>query len=341
MEYKIILKTPLLQDAIKKLERIKKDDPSHQVRNRAHAIILLFDSNRPIDDVASIFKVHSNTVRNWAERWFEEGFDGLYDLPGRGAKPIYNDDEEKIVIDILNQEPRSLRRVAGMIEEKTGKSAGVATIVRIIKKHGKSWKRNRKILKNKPFEEEYENAKAEIEEQKNLAQDGEFDLVYADASGFSLQPCIPYAWQDIGRNGTNGILSLHSARINIFGFLNPAKRELSAYEHAGSLTSAAIISILDDYCESIVRPTVAIIDNASIHTSKATSEHFRKWEKMGLTLYFLPPYSPQLNLIEILWRKIKYEWIPSIAYSSMNSLRAELNKILDSYGSKYVIEFTS
>lgn len=339
MEYKIILKTPLSQDAIKKLEGIKKDDPSHQVRNRAHAIILLFDSHRSIDDVANIFSVHGNTVRNWAERWFEEGFDGLYDLPGRGLKPIFTDDEEKIIIDILDQEPRSLRRVIGMIEEKTGKSACVATITRIIKKNGKSWKRKRKFLKSKPYAEEYEHGKAEIEELKNLAQDGEFDLVYADASGFSLQPYVPYAWQDIGRQGTMGILSAHSARINIFGFLNPKKRELSAYEHAGSLTSEAIVSIIDEHCESITCPTVVIIDNASIHTSKTVSENFRKWEKKGLTLYFLPPYSPQLNLIEILWRKIKYEWIPSFAYKNMNSLKTELNKIFDSYGSEYVIEF--
>jgi transposase len=40
----------------------------------------------------------------------------------------------------------------------------------------------------------------------------------------------------------------------------------------------------------------------------------------GLYLLFLPPYCPELNLIEILWRKIKYEWLPVSAYESFKDL---------------------
>ncbi|WP_295622928.1 transposase, partial [uncultured Lamprocystis sp.] len=61
----------------------------------------------------------------------------------------------------------------------------------------------------------------------------------------------------------------------------------------------------------------------------------------GLTLYLIPPYSPELNLIEILWRKIKYEWITSYAYTSMTALTTELSRILNGYGSEYRIEFSN
>ncbi|MOA33016.1 hypothetical protein D3C78_1542740 [compost metagenome] len=50
-----------------------------------------------------------------------------------------------------------------------------------------------------------------------------------------------------------------------------------------------------------------VVGNASIHTAKAVSALFRLPEFKRLTLYFLPPYSPKLNRIEILWHKIKYE----------------------------------
>jgi len=54
----------------------------------------------------------------------------------------------------------------------------------------------------------------------------------------------------------------------------------------------------------------------------------------------LPVYSPELNLIEILWRKIKYEWLPFSAYKGMSWLRNSLNKILKDFGSeKYHIKF--
>ena len=155
-----------------------------------------------------------------------------------------------------------------------------------------------------------------------------------------MQPYVPYAWQDIGREGTVGIPSSNSTRINVLGFMNPITQEFTDFEYDGSVTSTVIINIMDDYSNRIVNPTVVILDNASVHTSKAVCENFRKWEKRGLTLYFLPPYSPELNLIEILWRKIKYEWIPSSAYISMDALRAALYDIIDSFGSEYTINFS-
>jgi transposase len=56
-------------------------------------------------------------------------------------------------------------------------------------------------------------------------------------------------------------------------------------------------------------------------------------------LHWLPPYSPELNLIEILWRKIKYQWLSPKAYLGFDHLKAELQTILDQFGSKYLITF--
>jgi transposase len=56
-------------------------------------------------------------------------------------------------------------------------------------------------------------------------------------------------------------------------------------------------------------------------------------------VYPLAAYSPELNLIEILWRKIKYEWLPLTAYDSFKTLLRELQKVLAGVGSKYQINF--
>jgi transposase len=201
MEYKNIVNYPLSQDDIEQLNRIRNGYDPHYVRNRAHSILLLFKDRRTFEDVADVFKTHVNTIRNWAERWIDGGIDGLYDLEGRGAKPIFSEAEERIILECLEKEPRSLRQLAATVAQRTGKTAGLETYRRILKKHGKSWKRMRKIVKNKPTEEEYEQGEKDIEELEQLAQDGEFDLVYFDASGFTLQPYVPYAWQDPDEKG--------------------------------------------------------------------------------------------------------------------------------------------
>ena len=63
------------------------------------------------------------------------------------------------------------------------------------------------------------------------------------------------------------------------------------------------------------------------------------WKKKGLDLYFLPGYAPELNLIEILWRFIKYYWLPFSAYLNFCALVEAVEDILVNVGSKYKIAF--
>jgi transposase len=313
--------TDLSYEEVDQLEAIWKGYDSYSVRNRAHATLLIYKDKRDLDDVASIFNVHHNTIYNWMERWETGGIDGMYDMEGRGCKPKFSEQEEQIILDCLKEEPHSMRKVVDMVEDRLGKRASPETLRRIAKKHGKSWKRERKITKGKPDDLEYEQGKQDLEELKSLEQQDEFNLVYFDASGFCLQPYVPYAWQDIGQKGTIDIPSSRSIRINVLGFLSPVRNELSAFEIEGSVDSQTIIAVMDHYCSEIDEPTIAVIDNAPIHTSKAVQAKIMEWEKLGLTLYFLPRYSPQLNLIEILWRKMKYTWIPAWAYKGIDKLR--------------------
>jgi transposase len=333
--------TDLSSKEVDRLEAIWKGYDPYSVRNRAHAILLLYKNKRALDDVASIFNVHHNTIYNWMERWETEGIDGVYDMEGRGCKPKFSKQEERIILDCLKEEPHSMRKVVDMVEDRLGKKTSIETLRNIAKKHGKSWKRERKITKGKPGDLEYEQGKKDLEELKSLEQQDEFNLVYFDASGFCLQPYVPYAWQDIGQKGTIGIPSSHSMRINVLGFLNPVKSELSAYEIEGSVDSQAIIAAMDAYCNEIDESTIAVIDNAPIHKSKAVQAKIMEWEKLGLTLYFLPRYSPQLNLIEILWRKMKYDWIPAWAYKGIENLRVSLDDIICNFGSTYKMAFSS
>jgi transposase len=84
---------------------------------------------------------------------------------------------------------------------------------------------------------------------------------------------------------------------------------------------------------------VVVIDNASIHTSDEFAERLPYWKKHGLIIKYLSPYSPELNLIEILWRRIKYTWLPFSAYACLNALSEALETILSHVGSEYQITF--
>ena len=63
-------------------------------------------------------------------------------------------------------------------------------------------------------------------------------------------------------------------------------------------------------------------------------------KEAGLTIYPIPPYSPELNIIEIIWRKIKYEWLPFSAYESYQSLERELFNVLAHIGGSHKVAFS-
>jgi transposase len=89
----------------------------------------------------------------------------------------------------------------------------------------------------------------------------------------------------------------------------------------------------------MTKKTIVVMDNSSIHRSEEFEDYIPLWKKQGLIIKYLIPYAPELNLIEILWRHIKYFWLPFSAYQCMEALREALEHILKDFGSKYQITF--
>ncbi len=90
----------------------------------------------------------------------------------------------------------------------------------------------------------------------------------------------------------------------------------------------------------IEKPTTLIIDNAPTHTSNEFNDCLEGWEEKGLTIYRIPPYSPELNIIEIVWRRIKYSGLPFSAYESFSNLKQALFDVLANIGIANKIQFS-
>lgn len=114
---------------------------------------------------------------------------------------------------------------------------------------------------------------------------------------------------------------------------------LQAYSCKGSMDSKAVIAFLEDFVGQLKQPTVIVLDNAPIHRSKQFLAKAQEWGRLGHYLFFLPKYSPHLNLIEILWRKIKYQWLEYEKLKDQLQLDAQLENILSQFGTKYTINF--
>lgn len=207
---------------------------------------------------------------------------------------------------------------------------------RFLKKLGYSWKRFRKSLKKKQDREEYEKKLAELKQLINLYKDGFIDLVFADGSGFNMEGHVPYGWQPKGEYIE--ITPAKTRATQIFGLMSLDNR-LESYACEGSVDSAVVTAFIDDFHSRISQPTVIVIDNAPIHHSKKFEAKARQWKEDDLYIFYLPKYSPHLNPIEILWRMIKYHWLPYEDIESQEELNEKLDNILCTFGTEYTINF--
>lgn len=191
-------------------------------------------------------------------------------------------------------------------------------------------------LKSKQNKADFEFKQQQIESLKQLEDSGFIDLYFGDESHFGLTPNVPYAWQ----TKDNPIL-LPAAKgkfLNVVGLMN-RKNDLFFEVCETTFNTDNFIQFMERFVAQTVKKTVVILDNSPIHKSKKFKAKIEEWKKNDVLIYFLPPYSPELNLIEILWRRIKYQWLSFDAYLCFQNLKERLSHVLNNFGTKYDIIF--
>ena len=192
-------------------------------------------------------------------------------------------------------------------------------------------------MKNKETEEVYEHKREILGELETLAENQEIDLYYSDESRVSLEPNVPYGWQfadeEVSMPTTKG------GGLNCFALLS---RTNQCLVKTGEQTFSAqfILEQFEVLSFNLRKLTVIVLDNARIHTSQIIKERVKIWQQRGLYLFYLPRYSPHLNIVETLWRKLKYEWLTPIDYQSKEHLFYQITLALKAVGNSLFIRFS-
>jgi transposase len=160
-----------------------------------------------------------------------------------------------------------------------------------------------------------------------------------DESGFSTLPNVQRSWSPVGQ-AHSADAGEYRKRINVLGALNYRTGCLDYDLHAGSVKQAEAEAFLQRLAEKSEpgRITLVVLDNARIH-------HAISQEKLDIwmcdhrfCLCFLPTYSPELNLIEMLWKQAKYHWRRFNTWSA-EQLKDEVSKILDQVGTSFIFNY--
>lgn len=176
-----------------------------------------------------------------------------------------------------------------------------------------------------------------MQELETLSQAGLIELFYGDESRVSSEGYVPYGWQfpqeDVAIYVEKGY------KINIWGLIN-RKNDCHWTTTQQNITSQFIMDHLDKLSFSVKKETFVVLDNARVHHAKLLKERLHVWQQRGLFLFFLPTYSPHLNIAETMWRKLKREWLVPEDYLEKDGLLYAVNRCMANIGTHLKINFS-
>ena len=149
-----------------------------------------------------------------------------------------------------------------------------------------------------------------------------------------------YTWQFRGKEGTKTVpANTGRRRLNIIGALNPLQLKTTTLLREGSCDREVIKALLrqirKDYPET---PGITMfLDNAGYNRAHDVQELAQEF---NITLRYLPPYAPNLNLIERLWKFFKKKIMKNTYYPSFQSFYQAIANFFKNF-SDYEMELTS
>ncbi|AMR28696.1 hypothetical protein A0257_17370 [Hymenobacter psoromatis] len=128
-------------------------------------------------------------------------------------------------------------------------------------------------------------------------------------------------------------------KINSWGLIN-RRNETQWVMTEKNINAQFIFTQLEELSFRLKKPTFIVLDNASMHKAQLIQQQLPFWEERGLYLFYLPTYSPHLNLAETLWRKLKKEQLDPADYHTKDTLFYAVNRCLAQVGNLWKINFS-
>jgi transposase len=167
------------------------------------------------------------------------------------------------------------------------------------------------------------------------ARAGTRDVFFVDAAHFVRGMFLCCVWCAVRMfiRGASG-----RQRFNVLGAWNAVTRELIRIGNTTRVSSDTMVELLLKIAVGKTKPTTLVLDNARYqHCNKVKAEA----ERLGIELLFLPSYSPNLNLIERLWKFTKSKSLRGKHYNDFTLFQQAINDCLDQTATKYAEDMKS
>jgi len=300
----------------------------------------------PVSEVAEIFGVHRSRVYEWLKIANKQGMSALRAKPIPGSEPALDDKQiNRLVFLICLWTPLdfglgptlwTLKIIKALIEQEFSVKMSISAISRLLHRIG--------ITPQRPKQRHRERSVASHAIEQNPLQvkhwlDKEFPKIielankkgatiyFLDESGVRNDHHAGTTWSIEGLTPVIPCAGKHY-RINMI-VVASAEGDLHFQVGPQHLTGEAFVEYLKKLDKEISHPIIIIADNHRAHFAKVVKEYLKTTDGK-IEIFPLPPYSPELNPIELIWNEIKSHGLGRQLITSVEDLKDKATQLLES-----------
>ena len=164
----------------------------------------------------------------------------------------------------------------------------------------------------------------EIQPRLDEAREGNREVLFMDAAHFVLAPFLGFLWS-VARMFIRAPSGRQ--RFNVLGALNAITHEMVTITNDAYITAQSVCELLEKIATLYIGiPITIFLDNARYQKCALVME---KAKSLNIELCFLPTYSPNLNLIERMWKFVKKKCLYSKYYEKFPAFKEAISKCLE------------
>jgi transposase len=281
--------------------------------------------------IASLAGVSLRTAQRYLDEYLQGGLKQLRRCKWRGRKAALLQHERSLEGYFWDHPPASTKEAAKVILEQTGVRRGLTQVRAFLKVHlGLRYRKVAGIpVPPKKTIEEHGKEQARFLDQElgpalAEARAGRASVFFVDAAHFVWAPFLGYPWclaRLFVRSATG------RKRYNVLGALNAVTHDVIRVCNEGYVTADTVGTLLRTLAGAGLRvPITLVLDNARYQRCELVQSLARQ---LGIHLLFLPSYSPNLNLIERLWRFVRKQSLNSTWFDSFEQFQGAIDDCLD------------
>lgn len=330
-----MIKLSFTPEVIDQLYYERTHHPHRRVRQRMEAVYLKA-LGLPHQDIGRIVRISPKTLREYLHLYQTGGIEALKALNFNQPKSDLDEHQEQLRQEFDQKPPASFVEAAARIEQLTGLRRSPTQVGQFLKKLGLKRRKVGQIPAKADPDKQEAFLVNHLEPRLEEAKQNKRHLFFVDAAHFVLQPFLGFLWcftrlfikAPAGRQ-----------RFNVLGALHATSLQLVTVTNSDYINSHSVADLLRQLARRFTDlPITLVLDNARYQRCHFVQDLARQ---LGIELLFLPSYSPNLNLIERLWKFVKKQCLYSHYYEKFADFKQAIVDCLAEVSGQYKEQLSS